>query len=51
MIPVAGIPNRFAPDPEKEPEKEVAETDPVTPKLPVIWAEPVKGNGEMYPSK
>jgi hypothetical protein len=24
---------------------------PVTPRLPVICADPVKGKGEMYPSK
>ena len=29
----------------------VIETDPVTPKDPVIWAEPVNGNGETYPVK
>jgi hypothetical protein len=40
VIPVAGIPNKFAPEPEKAPlTKEIA--DPLTVKDPVICALPI----------
>ena len=29
----------------------LVEMEPVTPNEPVIWADPVNGNGEIYPSK
>ena len=53
-IPEAGIWVNPDPSPSKEPENElvieVELIEPVTPKLPVIWAEPVYGNPTPSPT-